>query len=433
MSDKQLFAVVGYPILHSLSPQIFNYLFKIFNLNYSYSRISALSSAELFSLINNIGINGINVTSPFKNEIKNIFNLNKSINDHFYPVNTLIFSESVIEHYNTDGFGVISTLKSHLKDLKNKSCLIIGAGGAGVGIIPDLKKEDLNLFLTNRTSEKAKQIANHFEINFIETGDLNNSLNKFDIIINTCNHFDENIDFKLLKSNCLFLDSIYHKSNLSHFFKDSDIIYVSGKEWLYYQALKAFELFFKLDCSTKHDLFNIKELEIKFKNIIILVGFSGSGKSTLAKALANKIGFKYIDIDSMIEDNEKMTIPEIFKSKGEKYFRLKEYEFLLSFQNQEKCVIATGGGIVTNPMNNELMKNIGIVIWLHSSLDTCLKRIDILSRPMLTERTEYKNIENLYKERQEKYFEISDLIINSEKDINLIVEQIDFEYNNLME
>jgi len=71
----------------------------------------------------------------------------------------------------------------------------------------------------------------------------------------------------------------------------------------------------------------------------------GSGKSTIGRLLANKLNYDFIDLDDFIESNEQMEIPMIFESKGEVYFRKKEFEYLKQIlANKDKFVLATGGG-----------------------------------------------------------------------------------------
>ncbi|NNK18142.1 MAG: shikimate kinase [Maribacter sp.] len=78
---------------------------------------------------------------------------------------------------------------------------------------------------------------------------------------------------------------------------------------------------------------------------IVLVGYMGSGKSTIGKLLADNLDYKFIDLDAYIEHSEKMEIPQIFKSKGEIYFRKKEFEYLNEILNtKDDFVLSTGGG-----------------------------------------------------------------------------------------
>lgn len=78
---------------------------------------------------------------------------------------------------------------------------------------------------------------------------------------------------------------------------------------------------------------------------IVLVGYMGSGKSTIGKILANRLNIKFLDLDDHIEAMEGMGIPQLFESKGELYFRKKEYEYLKQIlKGTDNFILSTGGG-----------------------------------------------------------------------------------------
>ena len=108
---------------------------------------------------------------------------------------------------------------------------------------------------------------------------------------------------------------------------------------------------------------------------IYLIGFMGVGKSKKGRKLALRLGFQYIDMDEWIEEKEKMTIPEIFKSKGESYFRQVEYEAVKFLSKVESAVISTGGGSPCYFDAIELMNASGITIYLKGSPAFLLKRL----------------------------------------------------------
>ena len=99
---------------------------------------------------------------------------------------------------------------------------------------------------------------------------------------------------------------------------------------------------------------------------IYLVGMPGAGKSTIGKKLAKVLGYAFIDLDVRIEVQEKLTISEIFESKGEAYFRNAEHLCLLQTQQEQSALIATGGGAPCYFNQIEWMNEHGLTIYLEA-------------------------------------------------------------------
>lgn len=120
--------------------------------------------------------------------------------------------------------------------------------------------------------------------------------------------------------------------------------------------------------------------------VISLIGFMGVGKTTIASELAKSLNYKWIDMDKMIEEKQKMTISEIFNQYGEDYFRKLEHETLKEVVQLEDVIIATGGGVVGQQNNRTLLCNHTAVIHLTANAQCILDRIiaqGIDSRPLL--------------------------------------------------
>lgn len=120
---------------------------------------------------------------------------------------------------------------------------------------------------------------------------------------------------------------------------------------------------------------------------IILVGFMGSGKTTLARMLSKKHGFRFVDTDKLIEKKERMSISDIFKLRGEAYFREVERHVINSeLCFCDNCAIATGGGMPCFFDNMEKLKLLGWVIFLKAPFSVILERIkDSSKRPLFKE------------------------------------------------
>lgn len=120
------------------------------------------------------------------------------------------------------------------------------------------------------------------------------------------------------------------------------------------------------------------------KNLIYITGFMGSGKTAVGTILASKLNYEFIDLDVLIEKEEKRKISDIFKESGEKYFRKLEKEYLGKISNFENKVISLGGGALMNNENREFVKDKGILIYLKVTPDEIYNRIKhATDRPLL--------------------------------------------------
>lgn len=161
---------------------------------------------------------------------------------------------------------------------------------------------------------------------------------------------------------------------------------------------------------------------------IILIGFMGTGKTTVGKELARIKDMDFLDMDLELEKKEKKTINQIFKEHGEVYFREKESELLKEISCLENTIISTGGGVVENESNGEILKNIKNVIWLDGNVNTIANNLEneIDKRPKLKNINDLKNyIQELLNHRYEKYRKCSDIKINiDDKNIAQVVREI---------
>ncbi len=137
---------------------------------------------------------------------------------------------------------------------------------------------------------------------------------------------------------------------------------------------------------------------------IILVGFMGVGKTSIGKKLAQKMYRDFVDVDQEIEDQEKMSISDIFKTKGEHYFRKLEEEIVLSTCEQKLKIISLGGGAFTQESIKNRCLADGLVIYLDIGFQSWKDRVHLLvdSRPILQGKT-INELEHLYFERKDAY------------------------------
>ena len=140
------------------------------------------------------------------------------------------------------------------------------------------------------------------------------------------------------------------------------------------------------------------------KKNLILLGMMGVGKTTLGKMVAKKRNLKFIDTDQNIEKKNLMKISEIFKTKGEKYFRQEEEKEVLKCLEKNNCVVALGGGAFINKNVRDFILKNSISIWLDTNLNTLTKRVKWnKKRPLLDKKNNFSIIKKLHSERKNIY------------------------------
>ena len=125
-------------------------------------------------------------------------------------------------------------------------------------------------------------------------------------------------------------------------------------------------------------------------NTLVLTGMMGSGKSSIGKELSNILSSKFYDTDLEIEKMLNMTVPDIFKNKGENYFRKIEEKICIDLINGDEKVVALGGGAFLNKKIREIVLKKSTSVWIDVDISTIVKRMKISKniRPML----DYKDL-----------------------------------------
>jgi shikimate kinase len=146
-------------------------------------------------------------------------------------------------------------------------------------------------------------------------------------------------------------------------------------------------------------------LKLKRTPGLYLAGFMASGKTTAGRALAEELGWRFVDIDSEIEQEEGMPISRIFLERGESVFRDLETtairKHVHQVQSGHPSVIALGGGALIQPNNWQVLENNGVTIWLDCSLDRVRQRLGSdTTRPLAADP---QKLAQLFEERRPIY------------------------------
>jgi shikimate kinase len=146
---------------------------------------------------------------------------------------------------------------------------------------------------------------------------------------------------------------------------------------------------------------------------IVLVGMMGAGKSSVGRRLAARLDIPFIDADAEIEKAASMTIPEIFATQGEPYFRAGEARVIARLLEGGPQVLATGGGAFMNAETRAAIGAKGISVWLKAPVDVLLRRIRRRSdRPLLANDDQEATLNKLIAERYPVYA-LADLTVES--------------------
>lgn len=153
---------------------------------------------------------------------------------------------------------------------------------------------------------------------------------------------------------------------------------------------------------------------------IVLIGIMGAGKSTVGRELSRATGLSFLDTDAVIEEQTGMSIPDLFRERGERHFRLLETALLRYIEKSaretggEAHIISTGGGIVLSPENRELLRRLGFTVWLTADLPTLLARTArAQNRPLLHVEDRRHTLSALLEQRSPLYEQTAHLSVDS--------------------
>lgn len=154
---------------------------------------------------------------------------------------------------------------------------------------------------------------------------------------------------------------------------------------------------------------------------IYLIGMPGCGKSTIGKSISKEINREFIDLDEYIVEQTGKSIAELFEV-GESHFRTCETECLKKVSDMDNMIVATGGGIIETSGNDEIMRNSGTVIFIHTTLEKIMENSTLDERPLLAENK--NRIFELFERRYEKYKSAADYIVDNMGDIKDTLNKI---------
>jgi shikimate dehydrogenase len=230
------FALIGQGIAHSISPLLFNTLYRSTK-GYSYDLIEAATLEKGLEFFTEMGYSGANITAPFKEKVlEKCIEIDESA-ALIGAANLILRKENGIHAYNTDHMGISGPLLTREIAPESKA-VVAGAGGAARAAVYALKKMGFEIIIINRTWHKAKRLAEETNSHSVQPDQYNTVLKECDVLIYTATSLIENIDTRLLKETIIleanYKDPVLNNINCKE--------YISGKEWLIYQAIPSFKI-----------------------------------------------------------------------------------------------------------------------------------------------------------------------------------------------
>ena len=430
----KLCGLIGNPVEHSISPIIHNNLSKLKDIDMVYTtfRVEEEDVDRAIKGAYALNIVGLNVTVPHKQRVMEslveIDPLAKAIG----AVNTLVRVKDGFKGYNTDILGLERELKDEGLTIKDKTCIILGAGGAARAItFLCASREAKKVYVINRSLDKADSIKDavntHFNKSIVETLGLDEyeKISDNDCLCIQCTSVGlyPKVDDVIISDEAFYkkisagVDIIYNPSR-TRFMKLCNRAgkkAYNGLKMLLYQGVCAYELWTNTTVSASEcqKIYNV--MKANMASNIILIGFMGSGKTTFGKWISKHKGMDFVDTDDYIEAKENMTINEIFETKGEEYFRELETKALMELQSKlNNCVISVGGGLVCKVDNQKLLASMGKIVYLDTPKHELIKRLSSsTNRPLLKDVNLSDKIDELMAKREEIYKKVSTVRVDT--------------------
>ncbi len=405
---NEKYGLIGKTLVHSYSKEIHEALGR-----YQYQLFS-LAEDEMPDFINARDFRGLNVTIPYKKDVIPLCDEVTDLARRIGAVNTLFWknasgagaSESISQEdkilvgHNTDYEGFLYAASRAGIDFEGKGVLILGTGGTS--LMARRAAADQNaakIYIASRHPEtdppSGPEIQDAGILNTVSYDQLPEIADSIDVIVNTTpvgtfpNNMQQVIRLKDFPGCQAVIDVIYNPFKTALLLEAAKLglKYTNGLPMLVAQATAAAGYFLGTPGAfQKENQRIIKSMKQRMGNIV-LIGMPGTGKSLIGKFLAELTGKTLQDTDAKIEEEAKMTIPEIFEKEGEAGFRDRESAICKKLGKERNLIIATGGGAILRPENVDALRQNGTLVHITRSID----KLPTRGRPLS------KNIETLKK------------------------------------
>ena len=402
---NEKYGLIGKTLVHSYSKEIHEALGR-----YQYQLFS-LAEDEMPDFINARDFRGLNVTIPYKKDVIPLCDEVTDLARGIGAVNTLFWKnasgtgasesinqeEKILVGHNTDYEGFLYAASRAGIDFEGKGVLILGTGGTS--LMARRAAADQNaakIYIASRHPEtdppSGSEIQDAGILSTVSYDQLPEIADSIDVIVNTTpvgtfpNNMQQVIRLKDFPGCQAVIDVIYNpfKTALLLEAEKLGLKYTNGLPMLVAQATAAAGYFLGTPGAfQKENQRIIKAMKQQMGNIV-LIGMPGTGKSLIGKLLAELTGKTLQDTDAKIEEEAKMTIPEIFEKEGESGFRDRESAICKKLGKERNLIIATGGGAILRPENVDALRQNGTLVHITRSIDKLPTRGRPLSKSIET-------------------------------------------------
>lgn len=405
------YGVIGEHLKHSFSKEIHSKI-----ADYVYE-IKEISPEKVEAFIKERDFCGINVTIPYKETVIPYLDFISDDAKKIGAVNTVVNRDGKLFGYNTDYMGMRALIIRAYGEIKGKKVLILGAGGTSKtahAVISDMDAKN-----------KILKVVREKQDGMITYEEAYKNHTDAQVIINTTpvgmypKNSDTAFDISAFSSLECVIDAVYNpiRTRLVQNAKEKGIKAEAGLFMLAAQAVYASAIFTgkEPDDTLSEKVFSGVLSE---KENIVLIGMPCSGKTTVGKELAKITGKTFVDTDCEIVKKAGMDIPTYFEKYGEASFRKLEKDVIEEISKGNSQIIATGGGCILDFENIRNLRSNSKIYFLDRSLENLTPTSD---RPLASDR---KALEKRYNERYLKYVSYADSIIDSNRKINEVANDI---------